>query len=278
MKLTRRQLRRLIESTIKEAEDEQGNTINAKVSLDQVVISVGGQYPSDVVADITTHMGDEGITNPYAVKAILSVLAKESGFKLQKEITYANTNNQRIRSKFGLRVHDLTEGQLSALKSSKRAFFNYIYGDGKSVNVKGVTIPLSGYNKKHGSSFGERELGNTKPGDGFKFIGRGLNQITGRGNYKKYSDLTGIDIVSNPERLDSLDNAIKIAVMFVARGMKKLNGGNIPEYSDQETANLDAAHANAGTGAGAGSKKVKMALKSTQSRNKYFKIVDIPHT
>jgi putative chitinase len=46
---------------------------------------------------------------------------------------------------------------------------------------------------------GRRNLGNTKPGDGVRFKGRGLIQLTGRSNYTAYSKYTGIDYVSNPE-------------------------------------------------------------------------------
>ena len=44
-------------------------------------------------------------------------------------------------------------------------------------------------------------LGNTQPGDGVKFKGRGLIQLTGRNNYKSLSDAFGVDLIKNPTLL-----------------------------------------------------------------------------
>jgi putative chitinase len=46
---------------------------------------------------------------------------------------------------------------------------------------------------------GRVDLGNTQPGDGVRFKGRGLIQLTGRFNYIAFSRYTGVDYVSNPD-------------------------------------------------------------------------------
>ncbi|GGB96454.1 glycoside hydrolase family 19 protein [Dyadobacter sediminis] len=48
---------------------------------------------------------------------------------------------------------------------------------------------------------GRQALGNTQPGDGVKFKGRGLIQITGRNNYQLLSEAFNVDFVSNPQLL-----------------------------------------------------------------------------
>lgn len=48
---------------------------------------------------------------------------------------------------------------------------------------------------------GRTNLGNTKPGDGKRFKGRGLIQLTGRANYTEYSKDSGEDYVSNPRKV-----------------------------------------------------------------------------
>lgn len=48
---------------------------------------------------------------------------------------------------------------------------------------------------------GRRDLGNTQPGDGVRFKGRGLIGITGRSNYAQVSKALGKDFITNPQIL-----------------------------------------------------------------------------
>ena len=49
---------------------------------------------------------------------------------------------------------------------------------------------------------GRKDLGNTQQGDGVKYKGRGLIQITGRANYSAYANYCGFDVVRCPELLE----------------------------------------------------------------------------
>lgn len=63
---------------------------------------------------------------------------------------------------------------------------------------------------------GRKDLGNTQPGDGARFAGRGLIQVTGRANYGKASQaLFGDDrLLRNPELLEQPEGAAKSAVWY----------------------------------------------------------------
>jgi predicted chitinase len=67
---------------------------------------------------------------------------------------------------------------------------------------------------------GRVALGNTKPGDGYKYRGRGFIQITGRYNYTKYGERFGVDLINNPDlALDPTISAKILAAYFVDRGV-----------------------------------------------------------
>ena len=63
---------------------------------------------------------------------------------------------------------------------------------------------------------GRKDLGNTQPGDGGRFCGRGLIQITGRANYGRASQaLFGDDrLLKTPELLEQPEWAAKSAVWY----------------------------------------------------------------
>lgn len=70
---------------------------------------------------------------------------------------------------------------------------------------------------------GRKNLGNTQPGDGPKFIGRGILQITGRANYQSMSRKLGYDLISNPELACNPEISTRIACeYFKERGLFEL--------------------------------------------------------
>jgi predicted chitinase len=70
---------------------------------------------------------------------------------------------------------------------------------------------------------GRRDLGNTQPGDGMRFKGRGPIQLTGRANYEAASRALGVDLVKNPELAARPDVGFRVAAWYWnSRGLNQL--------------------------------------------------------
>lgn len=85
-------------------------------------------------------------------------------------------------------------------KGSREEFFNFVYDPANNG----------------------RELGNTQPGDGGKYFGRGFIQLTGRANYERYAKLSGYPIDKNPDLLTTdIDVSAEIAVLYLIDRVSK---------------------------------------------------------
>lgn len=120
---------------------------------------------------------------------IAALAGGESDLKPHTEIGYGHTENGRIRGIFS-RVRDLSDQALDQLKADDSAFFERVYGN-------------------HAS------LGNDQPGDGFKYRGRGIIQLTGKANYARYGGMIGVDLVNDPDRENEPEVAVETAVVYM---------------------------------------------------------------
>lgn len=68
-----------------------------------------------------------------------------------------------------------------------------------------------------------RDLGNNQPGDGRRFKGGGLIQVTGRSNYSACSAALGLDLIGHPELIEVPANAcMASAWWWQAHGLNEL--------------------------------------------------------
>jgi predicted chitinase len=119
-----------------------------------------------------------------SIAAIMGVCGQESQFTDLSENGYCFTPASSIRVIFGLNMSD---ADINAIKCNDRAFFDRVYGG------------------RYGNA----------PDEGYKYRGRGFNQITFKSNYENIRNKTGIDVVSNPDLLERPDVAAKaLAVYF----------------------------------------------------------------
>jgi hypothetical protein len=72
-----------------------------------------------------------------------------------------------------------------------------------------------------GTSAGTK-LGNTQPGDGPRFKGRGFVQLTGRDNYTRIGAQLGVDLVDSPDEANAPLLAGKILAQFLHNNEGKI--------------------------------------------------------
>lgn len=85
---------------------------------------------------------------------------------------------------------------------------------GRLVFVKELWGPTLAQTAYEPPSTKASELGNTQPGDGLRFSGRGLVQITGRRNYTLAAIGLDLDLLNHPELLEQPANAAMSAAWY----------------------------------------------------------------
>ena len=169
----------------------------------------------------------KGITNPNTIAGILAVVSKESGF-IPKQENMNYTTAESISKVFGL---PLETAKLYVKKPKELG--DYVYGPKRKPT-----------------------LGNGE-GEGYKYRGSGLNQLTGRANMKKYGALVGVDLVANPEKLNDMKVASDVVIEFFKNGINSLkalgklsqyNATNINDFKTAKDSVQAIYHINAGTG------------------------------
>ena len=100
---------------------------------------------------------------------------------------------------------------------------------GQLKYVKEIWGPTAAQTKYEG----RKDLGNTVVGDGSKYRGRGLIQITGRANYMACGEGLDLDLIKQPELLEKPQHACMSAAWFWAiKGLNTLaDAGEITKIS-----------------------------------------------
>lgn len=134
-----------------------------------------------------------GVIDPNIVAGILGEIYSETNLIPQNERSYAKTDSTRLKSVvFPNKLKELSIPEVSELKKNDVAFFHKVYGG---------------------------QYGNTELGDGYKYRGRGFNQVTFRAGYQALKDALGIDFVSNPDQLNDPEIAARAAAKWFSTGL-----------------------------------------------------------
>jgi putative chitinase len=153
-------------------------------------VNAGSAAPG--IAALKAACAKYGLTSPYAIAALLGIAGGECRWKLVDE-------------GFKYSADRLLQVFPSVFKGDKELANKYAGNPNNSLPEF-----LYGYQTAKGKG-----LGNTQPGDGGKYIGRGYIQLTGRGNYSKYGQMVGKDLLASPELLSDPAIAAEVSVKYL---------------------------------------------------------------
>ena len=142
----------------------------------------------------------QGITDPKYIAATLGNVMKETGGQSKSEnLDYSKTSNDRIKSVFGSRAAGKTDQELNQIKSDPKQMGEMMYGSSTKMG---------------------QQMGNTEPGDGWKYRGRGFIQLTGKSNYAQASKaIYGDDrLVQNPDLVNDPAVAAEVSAWYMKKG------------------------------------------------------------
>lgn len=174
------------------------------------------------LSDIKAAIMSSGEKDEKYINAILGNVMKESGGKVVNEnLNYGNTSNERIRKIFGSRASGVSDEQLNDIKKDPQKMGEFMYGGQTDIG---------------------RKMGNTEPGDGWKYRGRGYIQLTGKKNYADASQaLFGDDrLVKDPDLVNDPKVASHVVAWYMQRSKSRMqsNLGIGKGPMTQEQANL----------------------------------------
>lgn len=153
-------------------------------------------------------MREYGINAPLDQAMFIAQVGHESsGFtRLVENLNYAAEN---LVPTFGR--HRITPQQAAALGRTAT----------QPANQKAIA------NLVYGGEWGKKNLGNQVAGDGWKYRGRGLKQITGLSNYRNCGHALKLDLVTQPELLEQDEYAARSAAWFYVSHGCLLHSGDV---------------------------------------------------
>lgn len=160
--------------------------------------------PEKNAALMISSLKDYGITNPFMQAAILAILWKESRIQPVRE-NMKYTSAERLRFVFQSAFKDKSDEFVNQFVNNPEKLGNYVYGG------------------KYGNA----------PDEGYKYRGGGYNGITFKSAYKRYGDLSGYDLVNNPDLLRDPAISADAVAAYYADTFKQM-----PKYMNVEANNV----------------------------------------
>jgi putative chitinase len=207
-------------SGISTATNREAAMIDVSGVLGRLAPKAKANYVS-AFADQSGLLDQNGINTPLRLAHFIAQFMAETGAGtvLWEDLSYSTPS--RLLQIFGVGNHSaaIRPEEVAGLLNNERALAERVYGLGNPRKAE--------------------ELGNTRPGDGYRYRGGGVLQTTGGTNYRVMGNRAGADFYNDPELIVAAEHALKPAVFEWMDGnlnaaadanlirviTKKINGG-----------------------------------------------------
>ncbi|HEU4986853.1 MAG TPA: hypothetical protein VFT89_07290 [Rhizobiaceae bacterium] len=125
------------------------------------------------------------------------------------------------------RIEAILDGIQARGMSTARAAYALATAHWESDRFRALEEYASG-----GAYEGRKDLGNTVPGDGKRFKGRGMVMITGRRNYLDWSERLDVDFLAHPDLVSDLRYAVPILLDGMLLGT--FTGKKLADYIEPD--------------------------------------------
>ncbi|MQT93966.1 glycoside hydrolase family 19 protein [Pseudomonas helleri] len=168
------------------------------------ILPNAGQVAGVFVPVLNTAMNRYQIVSQKRIAAFIAQVGHESGqlTRLMENLNYsadglANTWPNRYAEPDG-----------------KGGYLKVLVKDRQRNKPNALGLSLAGKPEQIANNVYAGRMGSTAPGDGWKYRGRGLIQLTGKTNYLLCGEALGLDLLTQPDLLEKPQHACMAAAWF----------------------------------------------------------------
>ncbi|MGP4958898.1 glycoside hydrolase family 19 protein [Pseudomonas helleri] len=168
------------------------------------ILPNAGQVAGVFVPVLNTAMNRYQVVDQKRIAAFIAQVGHESG-QLTRLVENLNYSADGLANTWPNRY---------AEPDGKGGYLKVLVKDRQRNKPNALGLSLAGKPEQIANNVYAGRMGNTAPGDGWKYRGRGLIQLTGKTNYRQCGEALGLDLLTQPELLEKPQHACMAAAWF----------------------------------------------------------------
>lgn len=168
------------------------------------ILPSAGQVAGVFAPVLNTAMNRYQVVGQKRIAAFIAQVGHESG-QLTRLVENLNYSADGLANTWPNRY---------AEPDGKGGYLKVLVKDRQRNKPNALGLSLAGKPEQIANNVYAGRMGNSAPGDGWKYRGRGLIQLTGKTNYRRCGEALGLDLLTQPELLEKPQHACMAAAWF----------------------------------------------------------------